>query len=182
MECGGLPPLYAVPACRGVLPVFWERLGLGEASFAQIQREQAPALHTRPIVSAASSFHRPILTIFSFPSSAPPRSHHDRTGNRHHRNHQHQQKKRSATSCNSAESRRSRSAWFSACTMWRLARRISAAPLRFTSARKSARCLSHRDTEALRKSGPATFHRGRPMIHWLLGLCVSPSVRSSVSP
>ncbi|MGA8768355.1 MAG: hypothetical protein WB559_15165, partial [Candidatus Acidiferrales bacterium] len=49
-------------------------------------------LHTRPIVSAASSFHRPILTIFSFPSSAPPRSHHDRTGNRHHRNHQHQQK------------------------------------------------------------------------------------------
>jgi hypothetical protein len=60
VECGGLPPLYAVPGCQDVLQDPANRgarrlleesvrmgvsLGLGEASFAQKQRRQAAALH-----------------------------------------------------------------------------------------------------------------------------------------
>src|SRR5580658_777752 len=60
LECGGLPPLFAVPACRDVLQDRAIRehrrlpgrglrvlglLGSGEASLARLQRRQAAALH-----------------------------------------------------------------------------------------------------------------------------------------
>src|SRR5277367_2482105 len=45
VECGGLPPLLAVPACRDVLLERGERFGSSEASLARKQWEQAPALH-----------------------------------------------------------------------------------------------------------------------------------------
>ena len=55
MECGGLPPLFAVPACRDALQLCAIALDMGEArlthragaSSGARQRRQAAALHRR---------------------------------------------------------------------------------------------------------------------------------------